>query len=275
MLKKSLLVFGLASLIIVINAQIGIDFSQDISYETNIFRLSHEDITKFENGNSEFSFVKSRDDIIYNPSLEINYKFNFRKFSTNPSIKLSKNYYYNNSEKNSYAIYASVNNDLNFLHMNLSVGTNMNNYARDYADHDADNDGNFDNDVFQPYKYDKNMYKIYLYKRIYDIIPISYLKYEEYFYNKYFTEHDGNSLSVGFGTKFVFSNSYLKLFYEYRTFVTNNHNDFDTNVKPDYFRDSSFDSNKYSIELKTKKIDFIIKNAIRPKISYSFEQKFY
>ena len=271
MRKMMLMVFGILLSVFSIYAQVNIEFDQNFKYETNCFNISENEITDFEDGNTDFKFIETLDDFIYNPSLEIGYKFKFGKFSIKPAIKFSKDYYMNNSDKNDYSIYGSLNNDLTFMNVNLAYGSSLDNYAREYFDHDGSNQ-------FEKYTYDKNMYKVYMYKRIKNFVPVAYIKYEEFFYNEYFTEHDGNALTMSIGNKFIFKNSYLKLFYNYKIFETDNHNDFalDEFLAEDvYYRDGSYESNKYSIELETKKIRFSKRKSIRPRISFDYEQSFY
>lgn len=240
-----------------------------LAWTDNAFELSDHDLARFEDGSSVFDFINTSDDFIISPSIRWNHTRDFYSSELSFFLDIGSEYYTSNGDKSRSDYLTGLGFDWEDWHLDLMYGFYPDNFTREYTD----NDGTMDSEQFL---YDKNLYKASVWWRFPSrTIWFFYGKYEEYKHSEHWTEYDGYALTGGLGWKYTFSSFYLKLFYYYRSYVCDNLPDsYDDPDNPDA-KDASYDSNQYSVDLRTKKIRLAKRFYLRPFYSFDFEDKFY
>ena len=269
--KNYIIIFIVFSFVQIFSQSLEIDYES--FYSDNVFELSDKDLTKFENGLPEFDYINTSDDFINAISLRTNLEKKIGGLRLRLLIKPKYSYYLSNNDKSSFSFLTGLLSSYDNYDLNFYYGYYPDNYLKNYEDRDGSQE-------LEKYDYKKNLFKVTanrkFWKKNYALL---YSKFENYFYNKYFTEYDASAYTLGIGYKRIFDTFYLKLFYYYRNLETDNHINNAAAISDlsqyEGYRDASYESNSYSIELKNKKIDLSDNLELRPIISYRFTQKFY
>jgi hypothetical protein len=238
----------------------------DLGYDTNVFALSDSDIDKFDDGNTNFSFAESSDDMIISPSAKLSHDWKWRRITFTPSVQGDYTLYTSNSDKSKWSALTAIEGQYRKWDAKVWYGYYPENYVRDYKDRDGSG-------ANEPYKYDKDLFK----GRVqYDVLKHDTAalsgKYEIYRYNEYFTEYDGEAITLGGEWTHSFPGFYLTGGYQYRTYDCN---ELSAQQIEDDLGDGSYESNLYSVELQNKKIRIAHRKYIRPGISFDFEDRYY
>ncbi|PID28989.1 MAG: hypothetical protein CSB55_02670 [Candidatus Cloacimonadota bacterium] len=244
----------------------------NISWSDNVFNLSDSDKEKFEEGNNKFDFIETSDDLKPEIYFDAEYKFDkkspFRCFS--PFGGISYVAYAKNTDKSKFSSDIGLKWEKRKLSLAVSYAYNPKIYTRNYIDKDGSGKS-------EKYEYEKNIYD---FKCEYRILKNDYLiggiNFQQEYYNKYFTEYDGNALTYKIGWKHSFPLLYLKFIYNLKVFDCDKFDEkFAAENNIDNQKDSSYESNKYVVALRMKKIKTGSFLQIRPVLSCSFDQRFY
>jgi len=254
-------------------AQFDLSLESRWDYNNNAFNLSDSELDQFDDGHTDFNYIESSDDLVTTNSARLRYTYEKKRVSYAISSRLGYNHYFNNNDKNSVSSYSALAYRSRKIDLNLGFGYYPDNYLRKYEDHDGTGE-------LEEYSYDKTLYK---FDGNYRLSRKNYLnyyaKYEQYFYNEYFTEQDGDAMTFGLGWRHSFPTFYLDLMYYYRLMETDNHIDNASGISDwesmkDY-RDASYDANIFSIKFTNKRVRLTKKIELRPYISYTIEKRYY
>ncbi len=262
-----LLTLGLAPLF----AEFTISADSDFEYTDNVFQLSSKDKGRFDRGESAFDFIETRDDFIMRPSVSFGYNYQGKGFTLEPSISGTYEHYYNNTDKSTYNMLVKMSSEIRLskdyrLTLAGSYGYYPENWLRDYLDDETD--------AYQKFEYDKNMYKFEPYLKMWrKFFIMPYFKYEQYYYNEYFTEYDGDAMTTGLGLKYAFNTFYMKVYYHFRDYECDSNPE--GAVDSDDAGDASYESNIYFVEFENKRVAISRHRYIRPFFSFRYEQRYY
>ncbi|MCD4651668.1 MAG: hypothetical protein K8S56_07790 [Candidatus Cloacimonetes bacterium] len=260
-MKATLLVFAILVATVMLSAQLSVTPEMKFIFDNNTFELSDYDLEEFENGDPDFDFIVTTDDFIISPSLRMEYQFKLsKKLKLTPFISGKYDLYTQNSDRTKYSTSGGMKSDFGKLDISLMYGYYPGNYTRMY---DVDPFG------LQKYEYDKNMYKLSGDYKIFrkDWVYID-AKYEQYFYNEYWTHYDGDQLTFGVGWRHSFRTFYLKLFYRYSDYKCD-----DPLLDKYDSRDYTNQANHYNISFINKKVEVFRRKYIKPRLSFAIEEK--
>jgi hypothetical protein len=267
-MRKAILAAILSFMIIIpIHAKLSLVLSSDLSYNSNVFQLSPYDMDRYKDGEPTLSYIETADDLIWGTSLKLQYQYNWNNFKFRPYVKASANRFLSNVDKSNENILGSMTILHSLGELNLTGGYYPDNYLRKYKDKDGTG-------LYEKFTYDKNLYKADAYINVMKHESLYlYAKYEQYYYNKFFTEYDGNATTEGIGwrhsnSQFSFEGTYL-----FRKLVGES----DTDVNVDQ-GDAAYESNIYSFGMTWKNWKPQIGSSninIRPSVGITLEDRYY
>lgn len=237
-----------------------------MTYSDNAFQLSQFDLQRNENGHPDMQFVESADDIIFDTRINGFYDTAWRWWQIQPSMQINASENLLNTDKSKADFIAGVSVKRMFGDLGLYYGYSPDNYIRHYKDSDGTG-------MQDKYSFAKNLYKAALNIRPVNKSTVS-LEYrlEEYFYNKYFTEFDGDIETWMLGFRQSFQTFYFSASYGYRVYET------EKGVSVDNPEDASYESNIYGVGLLIKKMPLDPKYPSvywRPELNLRFEQRYF
>jgi hypothetical protein len=267
-MKIILLVSIIASMIILpLQGRLTLSLASNLNYDSNVFQLSPYDLNRYDAGNSDFAYIKSPDDIIWSSSLRMQYQYRWNQFRFRPYVKVAANRFLLNVDKSNvnYLGNLSILNPKG--NIELAYGYYPDNYLRKYNDKDGTG-------LPEKFTYDKNLYKADA------TIPLMkheslyfYLKYEQYYYNKYFTEYNGHALTPGIGWKHSSPQFSFDGTYYYRKLTGDSEIDYSIDTA-----DAAYESNIYAVGMTWKNWKPILASKIiniRPSIGITLENRYY
>lgn len=248
-----------------LQGQIDGSVSIGTEYSDNVFQLSASDLDRFNDAHPNLEYAKTTDDLTLKTSLDLAYSFRYQWYRFEPSITVSLAQNVSNSEKWRRDLLARFAVIRYYWDFKLLYGYYPNSYLRDYVD--SDGSGELEN-----YSYQRNLWRTEL-----NIKPLekttlrANFRYEEYFYNQFFTEFDGDAKTGMLGIRQNFPTFIVDASYQYRVF--------ENWGKNPQSHDASYESNIYSasIRLKDSPLNPKKKDSARwhPSFSFSFEERFY
>jgi hypothetical protein len=171
-----------------------------------------------------------------------------------------------NTDKQRFEALAGIKVSRKYGELGLSYGYYPENYIRYYKDTDGSGEQ-------EKYSYEKNLYRAELKVKPLSKTTLSLdYRFEDYFYNKYFTEFDGDITTWTVGLQQSFPTFYLDASYGFREYQTEKGKEFDN---PE---DASYESDIYSFGIMIKKmpIDSRYPNIYwRPNLDLRFEERYY
>jgi len=272
--RKLFLVLSGVLWVICLNAgDLSFTLESSFSYDNNVYELSDEDLTDYDEGLQDFNYIDTSDDLTCTNSLRLRYGIEKKKHEFFFSFTPEYSYYTSNPDKSAFSFLASAGLISKINDVTLSYGYYPDNYLRKYTDNDG-------TDVLEKYDYEKSLYKLSGNLRfLKNSYFLYYSKYEQYYYNKFFTEYDGDAYTLGAGYKHSFNSFYLELMYYYKNMETDNHISDASDVtdwsKMENFRDASYESNILSVSFLNKKVGLGKKVSIRPYLTYDIEMRYY
>jgi hypothetical protein len=252
-----------------IDAQVNIRFGISTKYTDNVFNLSSQDIDKFDEGNNAFSYIETRDDLIINSFFRISKDLKLKRFKLSPFLSINQHSFLENNLKSNTSFKLGFNKKiLKKINLKFSYTYYPKIFVRKYIDQDGTKE-------YENYQYDKQKID---FNGFYKINGKNFILFDislsQFYYNKYFTEYDGNKSSFGLGIKHSFKPFYLKIKYNYTKFIGN-----DLILTPEnytgYVRDPRYESNLYTLKIQSKKIKNIFPNYLEIKLSSTFEQRYF
>jgi len=260
------LTFFLLNCNVLLFAQFSASVSTGITYTDNAFQLSAYDLQRNEDGHPDLDFVKSADDIIMNMRFNSSYQMQWHWWKIEPSIQLNGNQYILNTSKQKVDMLAGVSFSRRLGEFGVYYGYYPDVYVRNYIDTGGTEES-------ERYSYDRNHYRADLRIKPFKT-GTAFLQYrlDEYFYNEYFTEFDGNINTWLLGWQQSFPTFYLDASYAYRVYET------ELVIEIDNPEDASYESNVYSFGIMLKKMDLDSRYpnlTWRPELDLRFEERFY
>ncbi len=267
-MNKLYIILILVGLVFNLSADWEMSGNLGTTYTNNAFNLSDRDLESHEDGDEDFSFVETSDDMILEPSFDVKYKFDLGKRShLRLSTKLKYVAYTNNTDKSKYSSLSYIEYRKDKLTLKGVFAYYADNYSRQYADGDG-------TDEYEEFAYDKDQFKLSAKYRIFkkDWVDV-YGSFEMYRHNEYWVEQDGDAMEIGFGWKHSFKTFYLDGGYAYRKFDCDN--GISDSSLDSYYTDTTYESNIFNVGLKNKKVRIMKKKYIRPFIKYKVEYRYY
>lgn len=248
------------------HAQFEGEISLGATYSDNLFQLSDYDISRWDNNSSALDWADSTDDLNIFSRIDLAYPIPYRWWTFTPSItgRLSQNI----SNKDKYRTDTLIRFRADRYYWSASVLYGY--YPYIYYRHYNDGDGT---DQAEKYSYNRNYYRADLIVRpIKNLTAFSNIRYEDLYYNQYFTEADGNRVSTETGLRYRFPAFTVQGSYTYRSYDNTNF----AKLNED---DGSYDSNIYRGVLRMKSMplsgDSIQKQSWQPYLELSLEDRFY
>ncbi|MDZ4121735.1 MAG: hypothetical protein U1C33_04900 [Candidatus Cloacimonadaceae bacterium] len=247
-------------------AQIGGSVSLGASYTDNVFSLSDYDFDRFDANHANLEFVETTDDLNAFTLIDLNYPLRYRWWKIEPSLAVNISNNIINTEKYRRDVLARVRVERYHWNATMIYGYYPHIYVRDYVDNDGT--GELEN-----FSYERNLYRADANLRITRTSTIRlHGRYENYYYNEYWTEFDGDATTVGLGLRHSFPLFTVNGMYYFRAFDTKLDGDSD-------FNDSTYESDRYYFDFALKYMplnDSEPRGATwRPKLSLSYEERYY
>ena len=259
------LCLGLICLLQPLQAQMEGSLSFSAQYSDNVFQLSEYDLDRFDQEHPNLEYINTSDDLSLNTRVDLKYGFRHKWYKFEPSVSATFSQNVSNTDKWRRDLIARFAVIRYYWDFRVMYGHYPNIYVRDYVD--TDGTGNLEH-----YGYERNLYRADLNVKPFEKTTLrANFRYEELFYNQFFTEFDGDAKTGGLGIRQNFPLFVLEAGYQYRVF--------DNWENGPLHDDSSYESNIYSatLRLKDMPLDDGKKNSPRwhPSLSLSFEERFF
>ncbi len=245
-----------------LQAQVTGSVSLGAVYSDNVFQLSEYDLDRFTDDHANLSFAETSDDLSLNTRLELGYPLKYRWWKFTPSLVAVYSQNLSNTDK--YRTDAALRFRIDRFYWNalLQYSYNPHIYYRDFTD--SDGSGNLEN-----YSYSRNTYRLDLaVKPLKKTTVKANFRFEDYFYNEFFTEADGSAITGGALLEHRFPAFTIEAGYDYREFSNDNQVDND---------DASYQSNIYKADLQLPRMPLNDngKAMWHPQLAIGYEQRYY
>ncbi|MCB5270285.1 MAG: porin family protein [Candidatus Cloacimonetes bacterium] len=248
------------------HAQIETAIGLAVEYTDNVFQLSDYDLARWKNDNPKLDFVETTDDLQLALRIDLSYPIHYRWWTFTPSVtgKISQNL--SNTEKERHDALLRMRVDRHYWSLTALYGYYPYIYYRDFTD----SDGTGEN---EKYSYERNLYRAELVVRpLKKLTTFGNVRYENMYYNQYFTEADGSRLTTELGARYSFPSFSLQGSYSYRSLDNTGYKDLDAD-------DGSYDSNMYRGVLRLRPMPFsgesTKKQSWHPYLELAKEDRYY
>lgn len=213
-------------------AQFEGSITMGLHYTDNVFQLSDYDFESFDDDSSALAFAETTDDLSISTKLDLAYPIHYRWWKFTPSVSGVLSQTLSNTDKYRQDTLLRFRVDRYYWNASLMYGYYPHIYYRHFTD--ADGSGQL-----EKYGYQKNLYQADLQLRpLRKATIFAKLSYDDTYYNEYFTEADGHSLTSELGARYAFPSFSLQGSYGFRQFDNTGYQDLDAD-------DGSYDSNIY------------------------------
>lgn len=249
-----------------LNAQLEGELSLGLSYSDNVFQLSEYDLTRWDEQHQNLSYVETSDDLTLSTRIDLAYPIHYKWWKFTPSVSGTINQNLSNTDKHRQDTILRCRVDRHYWSFTTLYGY----YPYIYYRHFKDSDGSQE---LEKYAYERNLYRAELTLRPHkNITSFANVRYEELYYNKYFTEADGHTITSELGARYDFPSFSLQGSYSYRDYSAEGWKDIDAD-------DGSYQSNIYRGVLRLKAMPISgssTKNSSwQPYLELSKEDRFY
>lgn len=245
-----------------LNAQLTGSVELSGKYSDNVFQLSENDLNRFDQDSSLLNFAETTDDLSLATRIELNYPLKYRWWKITPSVIGSITQNVSNTEKYRRDATFKLKVDRYYWNLSAQYAYNPHIYFRDFRDTDGIG-------VNADYSYSRNIYRVDLgVNALKNTTLKGSYRIEDFYYNEYFTEADGQAVSSVVGISQHLAAFTLDAGYEYREFSNDNLVDDD---------DSSYESNIYrgKITLPKMPLSDVGKTTWQPHLGLTYEQRYY
>jgi len=265
--KPIILCLAFAVLLVVsASAQVEGAVRLGMQYSDNVFQLSDYDLDRFQTNHPNLGYVETTDDLILSTRLDLAYPLHYRWWRFTPSVTANFAQAVSNTDKYNPNFLTRLRVDRYYWNATVLYGYYPYVHVRSYVDSDGTGE-------LETYSYERNLYRgdanIHLIK---NGTAQLHFRYEEYFYNRYFTEFDGTATTGGIGWRHRFPTFSVDVQYRYRVF------DNDDRAADDD-RDSSYESDIYElgITLKPMPLSDSRDNIAQwqPSLTLGYEERFF
>lgn len=247
-------------------AQLETEIRIGASYTDNLFQFSDNDLSRWKAGNDKLSYAKTTDDVTSSLQIDLAYPMHYRWWKFTPSVtgKISQNI--SNTDKYRTDVIARMRVDRYYW----SASTLYGYYPYTYYRHFTDTDGSGEP---EKYSYGRNLYRAdFTARPIKNLTAFGNVRYEQMYYNEYFTEADGNRSTAELGLRYGFRPFSIQGSYAFKDFEN-------TGYKEIGKEDASYQSNTYRGVLRMKamplKGESTKKQSWAPYLELSKEDRYY
>jgi hypothetical protein len=243
--------------------QLEISATLQTAYTDNAFQLSSYDMQRFNQSVPALDYVNTTDDAIISARFDVAYPIKYQWWKFTPTVTGSFSQNLSNTDKQRRDALLRLRVDRYYWNATLLYGYYPNVHVRSYVDTDGTG-------TLEDYSYASNLYRgdVNIKPLKNTTLHLSAL-WQQYFYNQYWTEYDGNATQLGIQARYSFPVFSLGGSYSYRVFDNYRH----------HTRDASYESNIYSgdIQLKSMPLSDSKPDGVTwyPALALSYEQRYY
>lgn len=246
-----------------VQAQIDAAVTVQTTYSDNAFQLSEYDLGRFDDQHPNLDYVETSDDLSLTARFDLAYPLRYKWYKITPSVTGTISHNVSNTEKYRRDTLLRLKVERYYWNATALYGYYPHIYVRDYVD--TDGTGSLEH-----YGYERNYYRGDI-----QIKPLKHAtvklhgRYEQLYYNQYFTQYDGNALTWGLGLRYSFPLFIVDGMYYYRVFDNVNAGN----------RDASYESNAYNASLRLKAMPLSDGKPMGvkwyPTLTLGFEQRYF
>ena len=246
-----------------LRAQMEVDVTLGATYSDNVFQLSEYDLDRFDDSVPALDYADTSDDLNLAATVNLAYPFRYRWWKFTPSIQATMSQNVSNTDKYRRDALVRFRADRYYWNCTLLYAYHPRIYVRSYVDSDGSG-------TLEPYSYERNLYRADLnLKPLKNATVQLHGRYEQHFYNQYWTEYDGDLTQLGIGLRYAFPIFSVNGNYYFRTFDNTRHAN----------RDASYESNIYSGNLRLKSMPLSDSKphgvTWYPALTLSYEERFF
>jgi len=266
LIKPIIMLLTFLALLLPLGAQLNTLVGMGVNYTDNAFQLSEYDLTRVADGHPNFNYIKASDDIQLSAKVRAGYYLYWQWWQIEPMLRCLATQNILNPDKHKLDTTLGIRFKRKLGSLGMYYAYSPFNYLRKYTD----DDGTLEQEKFD---YQKNTYRAELQLKP---LPKSTLlldyRFDQYRYNQYFTEYDGDADTWTLGWQQAFTNFEVGADYSYKVFDTGR------KASLEHPEDSSYESNAYDVSLSLKKTRVDDKKPDllwRPTFSLGYEERFY
>lgn len=244
-------------------AQLEIGVSLGTSYSDNVFQLSEYDLNRWDHSHPNLDYANTTDDLALDARFDLAWPIRYQWWKFIPSVtaKISQNL--SNPDKQRQDALFRLRVERYYWNFTALYGYYPENYVRSYIDTDG-------SQRLEKFSYARNLYRGDLNLKPFKNTTLQlHGRYEQYYYNEFWTEFDANATTLGLGARYAFPAFSLSANYRYRIFDNHRHD----------AEDGSYESNRYSgnIRLKSTPLDNDKPSgpSFYPELTLSYEERFF
>ncbi len=246
-----------------LSAQLDIGVSLGTTYSDNVFQLSEYDLGRWDHSHPNLNYVNTTDDLSIKARFDLAYPIRYQWWKIIPSVTATISQNVSNPDKQRQDALFRLRVERYYWNFTALYGYYPENYVRSYVDTDGTQN-------LEKYSYARNLYRGDLNLKPFKNTTIQlHGRYEQYYYNQYFTEYDANATTLGLGARYAFPAFSLGANYRYRVYDNHRHD----------AEDGSYASNRYSgnIRLKSTPLnnDKPDSPTFYPELTLSYEERFF
>lgn len=246
-----------------LSAQLDIGVSLGTTYSDNVFQLSEYDLGRWDHSHPNLNYVNTTDDLSIKARFDLAYPIRYQWWKIIPSVTATISQNVSNPDKQRQDALFRLRVERYYWNFTALYGYYPENYVRSYVDTDGTQN-------LEKYSYARNLYRGDLNLKPFRNATIQlHGRYEQYYYNQYFTEYDANATTLGLGARYAFPAFSLGANYRYRVYDNHRHD----------AEDGSYASNRYSgnIRLKSTPLnnDKPDSPTFYPELTLSYEERFF
>lgn len=246
-----------------LSAQLDIGVSLGTTYSDNVFQLSEYDLGRWDHSHPNLNYVNTTDDLSIKARFDLAYPIRYQWWKIIPSVTATISQNVSNPDKQRQDALFRLRVERYYWNFTALYGYYPENYVRSYVDTDGTQN-------LEKYSYARNLYRGDLNLKPFKNATIQlHGRYEQYYYNQYFTEYDANATTFGLGARYAFPAFSLGANYRYRVYDNHRHD----------AEDGSYASNRYSgnIRLKSTPLnnDKPDSPTFYPELTLSYEERFF
>lgn len=264
------IILSLALLFVIFATRLPAQFEGSVSlgagYSDNVFQLSENDLSRFDDHDPALDFVETTDDLSLKANVDLAYPLHYKWWTFTPSVSATVTQFVKNQEKSKRDALLRMRVERHYWNFTALYGYYPDTYVRNYTDTDGTGES-------EQYSYDRDLLRADL-----NLKPLKHTtirlngRYENYLYNQYFTEFDATATTWGLGLRHNFPVFTLQGDYAYRVLDNRTDQGFP-------HADASYESNKYSGLIRIRKMpldDAKPKGPTwQPALELSYEERFF
>ncbi len=246
-----------------LQAQLETTVSLTGTYSDNVFQLSEHDLRRFDQDHQNLSFVNTSDDLSLALKADLAWPLRYKWWKFTPSVTGTISQNVSNTSKQRRDVILRLRTDRYYWNFTAAYGYYPFIYVRDYVDTDGTSQ-------LESFDYGKNLWRGDLNLRPLRKTTVQlHARHEQYFYNQYWTEYDGNATTLGLGVRHSFPLFTLGAIYHWRSFENSGAKDLD----------SSYESNIYTGSIRLRSMPLSDDNkkgpTWHPSLALSYEERFF